>query len=453
MTFVVLAMAILAVFPLSLILKSGDQFTGLFWTVFGALPFLANVLPAFDIGIISWAGEWVGFVYGLEVTVVDFFAVAALLSFSGQRGPVPLWCKLPVLIYIGAAALSMFQAVHPLAAFFGVWQFMRMFIVMIAVTLLCIETNRSMHILTGMALGMGCHLLAVLYQRYGLGLTQAHGLFIHQNTLGMAAHVVLFPFLALLLHAFPGLRKQLFATLGTLLVVLFTASRAAVGLSAFGVMTLYAVLALAGLTGRKMLFATLAVAGLALIAPIAISAFDNRFEAAPLREAEYDERAAFNQAATLILEDHPWGIGVNHYVKVARDEGYSERAGVAAAAGNRRNIVHNAYLMVAAESGYLGLVAFCVMLAVPLVTALSMGWRFRAMAEGSLLTGLGVTLLMIYLHSFFEWVLFAKEVQYLLFMTMGMIFGVTLRLRSMAHRASTNSLAFSVLRSPMQMPR
>jgi len=430
--FVVLAIAVSAAFPLSLVLRSNQGFARLFWIVFGMLPFLSTALPLFDIGIVTLAGDWVGFVYSLEVTLVDIMAIAALLSFSSRGGPIPAWCKLPLLLYVGATALSLLQASNPLAASFGVWQFARMFLVMVVVTRLCLEPQRAIVLLTGMALGMGCHLIAVIYQRFGLGATQVDGLFIHQNTLGMAAHMVLIPHLALLLHGYRGLRTQLFAVFGTLLVVVFTASRAAVGLSAAGIGLTYALLALAGLTGRKMLFAAVAVMGVALIAPVAISAFEHRFEAVPLNESQYDERAAFNRAASFILDEHPWGIGVNNYVHVARDFGYSERAGVAPVEGNRNNIVHNAYLLAGAEAGYLGLAAFCLMLAVPLVTALATGWRFRAMAEGALLLGLGVTLSVIYLHSLFEWVIFGKEVQYLLFMVMGMIFGISLRLNAMA---------------------
>lgn len=438
MKFVVLAIAVSAAFPLSLMLRSNPGFTRLFWIAFGMLPFLSTALPMFDIGLVTLAGQWVGFVYSLEVTLVDVMALAALLSFSPGRGPIPAWCKLPLLLYIGASALSMLNADNPLAASFGVWQFARMFLVMVVVTQLCLEPQRAIQLLTGMALGMGCHLVAVIYQRFGLGMTQAHGLFIHQNTLGMSAHMVLIPHLALLLHAYPGLRTQLFAVLGTLLVVIFTASRAAVGLSAAGMGLIYSIMALGGLTGRKMMFAAVALLGLAVTAPVVLSSFEHRFELVPLNEDQYDERAAFNRAASFILDDHPGGVGVNHYVRVARDFGYSERAGVAQVEGNRNNIVHNAYLLTAAETGYLGLAAFCLMLAVPLVTALLTGWRFRALGEGALLLGFGATLAVMYTHAFFEWVIFAKEVQYLLFMTMGMIFGISLRLHAMARTAADN---------------
>ncbi len=423
---------------MSLLLRSNPGFARIFWTVFGMLPFLAAAVPLFDIGIISWAGEWIGFVYSLEITLVDILAIAALLSFG--KGRIPAWCKVPLLLYVFAASLSMFQADEPVAASFGVVQFARMFLVMVVVARASLEPITAIHILRGMALGMAAHLVAVLYQRFGLNIAQAHGLFIHQNTLGMTAHLVLFPYLALLLYGCRGTRMQLLTILATILVVVFTASRAAVGFSALGIILIYTILALAGLTQRKMLFALSAAVGLAVIAPVAISSFDKRFDATPLTEDQYDERAAFNRAAAFIVSDHPFGIGSNHYVHVAKNSGYSERAGVAPSEGNRNNIVHNAYWLAAAETGYLGLVTFCLMLAVPLVVALRTGWRERSNFEGNLLLGFGMALLIVYLHSLYEWVIFAKEVQYLLFMTMGMVFGISLRVNALRGKAGASRI-------------
>lgn len=427
MKFVTLFIALAGVFPLSLALRGNPGFARIFWTLFGMLPFLAAALPLFDIGLVSWAGSWIGFVYSLEVTVVDILALAALFAVPGGR--IPWWCKLPLLLYLAAAVLSVFQADEPLAASFGAWQFARMFLVMVVVARACRHESRvALDILRGMALGMAMHLVAVLYQRFGLQVTQASGLFIHQNTLGMTTHLVLFPHLALLLYGFGRPRTLLLTVVGTVLVVIFTASRATVGLSALGMGVTYGVLALAGLTQRKVMLGLAAAVALAAIGPLAFSSFEKRFDAAPLTENAYDERAAFNRAALYILADHPAGIGFNHYVHVAKNFGYSERGGVAPSEVNRNNIVHNAYWLAAAETGYFGLIGFCIMLAVPLVCAFRSGWRERETAEGNLLLGLGVALLIVCLHSLYEWIIFAKEVQYLLFATMGMVFGLSLRI-------------------------
>lgn len=429
MKFGVLFVALLAIFPLGLLLRSTLALRKPFWTVFGALPFFAAAIPLFDVGLLSWAGSWVGFVYGLQISIVDILAAAAL--FSLPRGKLPLWCKLPFLLYILAAALSLLQAAEPVAASFGLLQFARIFLVMVVVARASTsDPEVPFLMLKGMAIGMAAHFAAVLYQRFQLHLPQTMGLFIHQNTLGMAAHFVIFPHLALLLAGYRNVRYLVGTVVATIVVVVFTASRAAVGFSVIGLGTLFVTQALAGLTQRKVAIGLAALASLLIVAPLAISTFSNRFELSPLGESQYDERAAFNRAASFILDDHPLGVGINHYVHTARDFGYSERAGVIGFEGNRNNIVHNAYWLTAAEAGYPGVVAFCIMLAVPLLVAWRTGWRMRHTLEGNLLLGFGVALLVVYLHSFYEWVIFAREIQYLLTMTMGMIFGIALRLRA-----------------------
>lgn len=433
MKFIALLVALAGVFPMSLLLRSSGLFARLFWIIFGMLPFFSAVFPMFDIGLISWGDHWVGFVYSLEITIVDILALAAFFALPG-RG-LPWWCKLPTLFFVIAAGLSMLNADEPTGAFFGVWQFIRMAFVMAVVGHACrLEPRIAIYILLGMSIGMGSHLVAVLQQRFILGVAQAHGLFLHQNTLGMAAHMVLYPNLALLLYGYQ--RWWLAPTVAaTVIVVVLTASRATVGFAAFGVLLTFLLLALSGLTQRKMMFVGISMVALAIIGPLTFASFQKRFAENPLNEEQYDERAAFNRTAAFILADHPGGIGSNHYVHVAKNFGYSSRAGVLDSEVNRRNIVHNAYWLTAAETGYLGLATYLAMLAAPLACAFAVGWRERGRAEGALLLGFGVALLIVYVHSNFEWIVFTKDVQYPLFTTMGMTFGIVMCLNDLRRAA------------------
>lgn len=437
MKFIILAVGLAGVFPLSLLLRSSPRLVRGFWVVFGMLPLIAPVLPLFHIGLITWTGRWIGFVYSLELTILDLMAMAMFFTLPG-RG-LSWWCKLPALLFLLASALSVLQADHPLGAVFGVWQIARMVFILIVVGHACrIEPKVAVYILSGMAIGVAAHLLAVLYQRFGLGYAQTPGLFIHQNALGMVTHLALSPCLALLLY---GYRRWWLAptVAGVVLIVVFTASRGTIGFSAFGLVLTYLVLALAGLTQRKVAFAACGLAAVAIIAPLAMSSFHKRFTENPLNEAQYDERAAFNRTAAFILSDYPGGIGSNHYVHVAKNFGYASRAGVWDNEANRNNIVHNAYWLTAAETGWFGIAAYLVMLAVPLACAFVAGWRARARAEGALLLGLGVALAAVCLHSNFEWIVYTKDIQYPLSTTMGMIFGITLCLSDLA-RAQRDEL-------------
>ena len=125
----------------------------------------------------------------------------------------------------------------------------------------------------------------------------------------------------------------------------------------------------------------------------------------------------------MIFADHPLGIGANNYVLIA-NEGYNRAAGVASGVSSELANVHNVYWLVAAESGYFGLVTFLFFLLRPASLAFLCGWRNRRDPRGDLLLGLGVALLTVYIHSFYEWIIVDFEAQYLFVMTVGLVAGL-----------------------------
>ena len=106
--------------------------------------------------------------------------------------------------------------------------------------------------------------------------------------------------------------------------------------------------------------------------------------------------------------------------------GYADEAKVAWT--SRAAIVHNIYWLTLAETGYLGFLALVILLIRPLFVALRCGWRNRRDERGDLLIGFGTSLLIIYIHSYFEWVLFYTQAQYIFAMTIGMVAGVAQQL-------------------------
>ena len=60
-----------------------------------------------------------------------------------------------------------------------------------------------------------------------------------------------------------------------------------------------------------------------------------------------------------MIADHPLGVGANQYVIVANTGGYSARAGVPWNTDERAAPVHDAYYLVTAELGFLGLFGLC----------------------------------------------------------------------------------------------
>jgi O-antigen ligase len=245
--------------------------------------------------------------------------------------------------------------------------------------------------------------------------------------LGLATHFVAYPALAVLLASKRGWVPLAGAGLGVLVAIL-TASRATIGLVGAGYALTIVLSCARMMTARKTAAAVFALVGLAAATPLAIMSLDRRYEAIGSPSQGYDERAAFEKAALLILDENPFGIGPNQYVTVANSQGYSARAGVAWNSGSRAAHVHNTFLLVAAETGYVGLITFAVLVLRALWVGLRGAFRFRKDPRGELLLGVGVGLLMAIVHSFYEWVLVLSPLQFLMGINMGLIAGLAMNL-------------------------
>lgn len=419
MKFAIFVMALVSLLPLSLLARSNDRVYRTLWVCLGCLPLFVSAVPLLNIGIISWGDQWFGFVHGVEVSAVDFVAIICFLSLKRIRPT--LWHFAPLCIYILVAAASMYQAPQPLAAFFGVWQLMRVLLVAFIIASAFEDARVPFLILKGMALGIAINAGFSIWQHFVLGMTQAPGLFIHQNTLGLIAHFVLYPHLALLLATRRETPYLFAAVLSCLLVIVLTASRGAVGLAAPALAITYVLVVLSGATQRLLGIALAGVVFAAALTPLAVSAFTNRFDKTPLSEDVYDERAAFNRTAAFIFNDHPFGVGMNHYVYFANAGGYVDRAGVMDDATNRNNIVHNAYWLAAAETGFLGVAAFASVLFGSAMVAVWAALRIPNSAYRALLFGYATAIVMVALHSTLEWIIFIGDSQYMLGVTIGSI--------------------------------
>lgn len=416
--------------PFAVWVRGGAVLGKRLWILMGLLPFLQPGLPQLDFAVLSWGADWPGLVSGIEVSAFDLLGLAIYVGLA--RPPLRSPFSIILALYLVAVLLSIGQAAEPTAAFFYFWQICRAALLLIVVARASTDPKVAGNLLTGMALGVVLECALTAYQRFGLGIVQTSGTFAHQNTLGLVLHLAVLPQVALLLAGRRSWATILVPLTGMATVVL-TTSRAALLYAALGLVLIYVLSSLRHLTLRKGL---LGIAGCCValsFAPLAVTSFEKRFERDPLREEEYDERAAFERAATAILLSNPLGVGANHYVYVAKNFGYSERAGVIANEGNRNNLVHNAYLLAASETGWFGLVAFVLLLGYPLVTTFRIGWPSRAGPEGDLLIGLGVGLLMVCLHSTLEYILLLRDSLYLLAVAIGLILGVAYQVQVRAH--------------------
>lgn len=416
-------------------LRSNPGRAPMLWTVMGFLPFVMDPWHLI-VAPISWA-MWPGFAKGLELSLLDFVALAVFLRYQKIRIRSPLLTVLPFYIFVVLATMAWSGV--PMAAFFYAWQLARVLLLFTAVAMICQDERGPSALITGMVLGLCVQAGYAVEQRLA-GVTQASGTFGHQNLLGMVSHFVTFPALAVLMIDGKK-RAPLFGVLAGAVVIIFGASRATLGLAGAGFVALLLLSIIRRPTARKSMIVGLGLVGLAVATPLALSSLKDRFTAAPI-SADYDERAAFERAARMVIADHPMGIGANQYVVVANTQGYSDRAGVIWNFGSRGANVHNAYLLVWAETGFLGLAAFVLMLLAPARTALRTAWRNRKDPRGDLLLGLGVCLTVVTVHCFFEWIFVVYPVEVLFAIDTGIITGLARQMsleKSLAARRQKQS--------------
>jgi O-antigen ligase len=437
-----LLVVLAAILPLSNWLKRNPSEAPKIWVLVGFLPFAIIPFHLF-MAIISWE-YWSGFVKGLEFTVLDAVAIALYLCLPASRNPLPF--RISMALYFTAVVVSVFQADVPMAALFYPWQLGRMFLLYAVVARASGDDRVVLALLTGMAIGLTMEAGLAIWERFVKGILQTSGTFGHQNFLGMVSQLVIFPFIALLLAGRFG-RWPLIVSLAGAVIAVLTTSRATIGLDVVGCVILFVLSALRRWTSRKAVVALVGATAIGLLAPLAIWSFSERFAKESQIGSTYDERSVLENAARMMLSDHPMGVGANNYVLVANVDGYNSKAHVAWTSGTA--FVHNTYLLVAAETGYPGLISFLVLLVSPLFVAFRWGWRTRGDDyRGDLMLGFGVGLLVMYIHCLFEWIFVTASMQYMFAIVVGAVASlyqqVAYRQRSFAYGVPTGAARVSV---------
>ena len=388
----------------------------------GFVPFVMQPWHLY-IAPISNAG-WGGPVKGMEVSALDFLAVAIIVA--TQRGSVKTPQLWPWLLYIVAAMVAIPNAIAFMPAAFYPWQLIRMMIVFIAAFRLTLVSGTTDFVLRGVFAGVAYHMFFAVLQK-AQGVAQATGELGAQNLLGLTAHFALLPALALILQRQRGAWPWIVLFAATT-VDIFTASRATLGFAAGGAIALTLLSSLKNFNGWKASVLGAGVAAMILLSPLALKSISAR-QAGNTVESSNRERAAFVRTAWMIIEDHPMGIGPNHYVLVANVGGYFQRAGVNWSSGSRSTSVHNSYLLVWAETGIFGFFAMILLLAVPVFVAIRSAFRFRHDQRSETLLGLGVAIVVVALHLLYEWAFVLFLVQYEFALMAGTAVGLAALLR------------------------
>lgn len=411
------------------------------WAYFGLgiLPFTIGLLNL-DAALISWK-MWPGYSKGCIITAMDSLAIAIVIV---SRKPFArLTLSLAFGAYILAALISVTFSSSITSSFFYIFQLLRIFIVFAAVANIVTQRDGLRYLALGLAVGALVQAGLAIDQRLS-GAAQASGSMGHQNLLGMMLHYVTLPLLAMLLA---GMRSAvIYAGVGAaLLAVALGASRGAIGFVAIGIGMVFLLSFARGITTRKWQIAGFGALALAVTGPLMYESLERRFEIkGEVDTGEYDERAAFETAAIMMWNDNPMGVGANQYVVSANAMGYNNEAGITWAPLSRSTNVHHLYLLVGAETGYLGLGALVFLFG----SALFVGYRYtlvmRDDPRGDVVLGFTVAITVTAIHSLWEWIFVVEQMQYMFAIALGVIAGYT---RDLSVRKKTSSKTAG----PMQM--
>ncbi len=403
----------------------------------GILPFLLSGLNL-TASPIAWP-YWPGTVKGMDISLLDGVALAVIAATGRASTPLPI--KLALSVYVLAMIVSTVAAPIKEPAIFYAWQVLRTILVYVAVLRACATVSGfPVSVLAGMVAGIVMQ-AGIAASEYAGGAVQAGAWFGHQNLLGMAAHFGVYPAFALLLSAYRP-KMGLLAFAAGLLIAFTGGSRATIGLLAAGLGLTLVLSAWHHFSGRKAAFGIAAILVLLAAGPVLYSAVQRRSD--DMRASSSFERNNMNNAARMIIADHPLGVGANRYVIVANVEGYSERAGVNWFEGNRSSPVHNSYLLVNAELGWLGLFGLIALFATIIATGFRAILRAAPSEDSELLVGVTASLIVLSAHMYFEWVTMYFHIHYLIAINTGLLVG--LRARVVADRRErqvTGPSAFS----------
>lgn len=404
------------------------------------LGFLPFVMAPWHLYVAPYSiASWPGYVKGWEIGLIDAIAVACLISIPRGHSKIPF--KYVFLLYIASTVVSVFLAANLKIALSYPIQLARVFLVFAAVARLSSSPLGIKATLQGLFVGLAYQAAIALWSRLG-GAIQTGGSFGHQNLLGFASHLVFIPAFGLLLSGL-WTRWAVVGLISGAIVVTLTVSRATVAFAGIALLVTYLLSILSGSTRRKIGVGLATAALIGLSFPIIQYSFDRRFatQGGIAFNAVDEERQAFDQAARMMIADHPFGVGANHYVVVVNTQGYASRAGVGWGTGSRATNVHNSFLLIQAETGYLGLFAIILLILVPAVTSLAHAYRARRSAQADLLIGIVGALTAITLHSFYEWMLVTYQAQYLLAIALGMAAGLIQQLKAGALKDANPLLA------------
>jgi len=221
--------------------------------------------------------------------------------------------------------------------------------------------------------------------------------------------------------------------------VVLSLSRGALAMLVVALVATYLVSVSRRTTARKGIIALSSLAGVFVLAIVSLPSIIRRFESAPEESAA--GRRLYEQAAALILHDHPFGIGINQWSFVSDHMGYAKRVGLEWQ--DIGGIAHHIYWLTAAEFGYHGFVVFVLLLAAPFVRGAVWLWRDRDDIRADVLGGLYAGLLAMDAQGVLEWNWRQTQVGYLYWSITALVFALSVQLKQKHRKHTPSMVSFS----------
>ena len=386
-----------------------------------------------DINLMSaemYRGDTRGFEFGTTDWMVMSLAIVMLFS-PRWRDKRPQW--LPpngglMLAYLLLAFCTLFVSAMPVYAGFGLFKIARaMLVYWVAYNYLRSEKDLRF-ILLILAAIVAFEFLQVLLQRFG-GLYRAQGTMPHSNTLALYINVINMIFLSFVINdRVAGWQRWLYRAafgMGSV-TVLATFSRGALAV----MVICYALVILLSILDRVRVMKLRTVALMGLLAlPFAIKVAPSiieRFETAPVNSGLSREQA--NQAAIAMAGSGWLGVGLNNYSYNINETAYSRFVPLEV----DRGIVHNIYLLHAAEMGWFGLLLFLLLIGNFLWMAFRLILRRMDNLVSWVAIGLFAGMTSLWLQSSLEWAFRQTYVTVEFFMLAGFLAALP---RVLAHKS------------------
>ena len=402
-----------------------------------ALILLVTVLIDFNLGYVP---EYRGMSRGFDIGLLDIATLGVFLYLVSQarrlgfswrppRAPgrvspvVGIPHGLPTfLVFVAIAALSLLEARNLTFGLMDLSKLLRgVFLFWVVVNLIRDDdiAERLPYFLA-LFVGLECLLVASQHVR---GIYMPSGTFEHKNSMAMALNLVL-P--TILIYALSGRRRMLLMLLlygGGALAVILSRSRTGWFTLLGGGMLIVAVsFARAfALKSRRRMRSQLTV--LAIMAALAVPVLAKSADGIIERynedsESSMDFRHKNNEIAETLAGRNVFGVGLNNYV-AELDQPVGKLL-----APIDKTVAHHLYLLVAAETGWVGLSTLVLALVVFWIVGLRTALSGRTSHSRDVTLGLLTGLLTCHLHSFLESDMLRTHTFFIVCILLGMLVGL-----------------------------